>query len=69
MNWMPVEKEGRVTGKVYLVCGRNYRDDRVMDFATWHVGWGWDLAINSFEPQFYAVLEWPPELVDDGEGL
>lgn len=69
-DWLLVEDGGYVTNVLYFVCGRNYRGDRVMDFALWHDRQGgWDLATNSFEPRFYAVVEWPLELADDGEGV
>jgi len=66
MEWIAVER-GFVKNKLYLLCGRNYWGENVMDFGFWN-GDEWDLATNNFEPQFYAVIEWPPELEEtDGE--
>lgn len=70
MDWIPVE-QGVKPLEIYLVCGRQDEDGSpAIDVAWWDDGWHFQTSSRyTFTPQFYAVIEWPPELIDDGEGL
>lgn len=67
MDWIPVERRDMKPLELCLVCGRDELGVAAIGFGYWDDGW--HLTDHGFTPRFYIAIEWPPELVDDGEGL
>ena len=67
MDWIPVERGDKGLGEVCLLCGLDEWGEPSLDLGFWDDGW--HRGNKYLTPHFYAMIEWPPELVDDGAGL
>ena len=67
MDWIPVEEKCAPLA-LHLVCGLDEWGVASIDLGYWDDKWHLSGG-PGFTPQFYTVIEWPPELVVDGEGL